>query len=355
MKKFITLLLTSCCLFACCGAYAKVWRVNNNVGVSANFTDLPAAITGAAAGDTIYLEASATAYAASVVNKRLVIIGPGYFLRGIPNANPNTQVNPDTATMSQITCQAGSAGSVIEGLFVNVIILQDSMVTVQRNFIGSFIELGSSGTNNALNHDTIRQNYFSQITAGISTVTVSSLMVYNNIITTGMNLSNIASNANGYIINNNVGSQSVASASFSCANFVFQNNILYNPQFSTFLNSNVYFNNISTSNVIPAGNGNVNNVTFSTLFLSGVNTGQVQGGAQVHTQDSAWMLAAASPAIGAGALNGSPVDCGAFGGPAPYVLSGMSPGIPSIYALTAPTQVNSGTASINVTVSAASH
>jgi hypothetical protein len=31
------------------------------------------------------------------------------------------------------------------------------------------------------------------------------------------------------------------------------------------------------------------------------------------------------------------------------------PGIPSIYALTAPSQVNAGTASINVTISAASH
>ena len=142
---------------------------------------------------------------------------------------------------------------------------------------------------------------------------------------------------------------------FNVENFVFQNNILYSPNFSTFIASNVYFNNISTNAVIPSGNGNVNNATFSTLYLGGISTGLAQGPSQLHTQDSAWMLAATSPAIGAGALNGTTVDCGAFGGPAPYVLSGMSPGIPSIYALTAPVQVNSGTASINVTISAASH
>lgn len=34
-------------------ASAKIWRVNNNIGVQADFTTLQAAIDGAASGDTI--------------------------------------------------------------------------------------------------------------------------------------------------------------------------------------------------------------------------------------------------------------------------------------------------------------
>jgi hypothetical protein len=355
MKKCIPLLVAFCCLFVSREAFAKVWRVNNTSGISANFTDLPAAITAASAGDTIYVEGSLNSYSSGTLAKKLVIIGPGYFLVGNP-VNPNTQFIADTATVPEITCQAGSAGSVIEGMTLSEVVVQDALITIQRNIIGSFIELGfSSGTNNTLAGDTIRQNYVNEIIAGTTGVTVTNLMVYNNIMTTGVNLTQIIGTASGYIINNSMGGQDIGAPTFNVENFVFQNNILYSPNFSTFIASNVYFNNISTNAVIPSGNGNVNNATFSTLYLGGISTGLAQGPSQLHTQDSAWMLAATSPAIGAGALNGTTVDCGAFGGPAPYVLSGMSPGIPSIYALTAPVQVNSGTASINVTISAASH
>ena len=45
------------------------------------------------------------------------------------------------------------------------------------------------------------------------------------------------------------------------------------------------------------------------------------------SDDAKWMLKAGSPAIGAGV---SGVDCGAFGGVTPYVLSGV-PNLPHIY------------------------
>ena len=52
--------------------------------------------------------------------------------------------------------------------------------------------------------------------------------------------------------------------------------------------------------------------------------------------DQAYQLSAGSPAIGAGIPNGAtPVDCGAFGGPNTYKLSGI-PAIPSIYELQVP-------------------
>ncbi|WP_315820967.1 hypothetical protein [Paraflavitalea speifideaquila] len=43
-------------------------------------------------------------------------------------------------------------------------------------------------------------------------------------------------------------------------------------------------------------------------------------------------------------------DCGAFGGNDPYKLSGI-PAIPSIYLLTVPASIPSGSSSMNVTFS----
>src|SRR5580658_10761798 len=79
MKKEIFTLLIFCPLVLWGPhAAARIWRVNNNAGVSANFTDFPAAVTGAGAGDTIYLESSATAYSGvSNLSKKLIIIGTG--------------------------------------------------------------------------------------------------------------------------------------------------------------------------------------------------------------------------------------------------------------------------------------
>ena len=51
-----------------------------------------------------------------------------------------------------------------------------------------------------------------------------------------------------------------------------------------------------------------------------------------YSDDAKWKLKTGSPAIGAGV---SGVDCGAFGGPTPYVLSGV-PNLPHIYEATIP-------------------
>jgi hypothetical protein len=354
MKKGIFTLL-SFCLLLLLGphASARIWRVNNNAGVNADFTDFPAAVTGASAGDTIYLESSATTYTGvSNLSKKLVIIGTGYYLSGT-HLNPNTQANPNPSTLSYIYCISGSAGTVIEGLtFTSGIELGDNNITVERNLLsGVVITLGY--TNNS-NNDTIRQNVLYSVSAYSASFSATNTLIYNNIIQSGVNFTASINNVNGYIINNDIGSTTYGGASINVANFTLQNNILYSPNFGTTVNSNVYFNNIvSTSSAtsgIPTGNANVFSVTdFTTVF---VGWGAASSG---FSPDGALALVAGtSPALNAGALNGTTVDCGAFGGPAPYVLSGM-PGIPSIYALTAPSQVNSGTASINVTISSASH
>ncbi len=70
-----------------------------------------------------------------------------------------------------------------------------------------------------------------------------------------------------------------------------------------------------------ATNGNQQNVDMATVFIGTGST------------DGKWQLKGGSPAIGTG-TGGQ--DIGAFGGPSPYVLSGIPP-IPTIYDVVAPT------------------
>src|SRR5688500_17437469 len=93
-------------------SYAKVWRVNNNTGVSADFTTVQAAHNAAADGDTLHLEGSPTSSGALSAPKKLVSVGPGYMLED----NPNTQALAQSAKVGTFTFNSGAAGSVVMGL-----------------------------------------------------------------------------------------------------------------------------------------------------------------------------------------------------------------------------------------------
>lgn len=325
-------------LFVGFSVSAKIWRVNNNTGVAADFNNVASAVAAASPGDTIHIEASAAAYPNFTVTKRLVLIGTGYFFTDA-TPNPKTQVNTNAATInSGIEFMPGSAGSVIEGLTIPGLFIDDGAITIQRNNINSYIYLGwkASSTCNA---DTIRQNFLYGLISQTPTSTITNLMFYNNIINgTGFDFSSNLNNTSGFVINNDF-----ISAQFTCVNMTFQNNIMNFPNFGATLSSNVFFNNISNTTGIPTGNGNQQNVIFNNVF-NGYSSGTG------FSSDGRYMLKAGSPAIGAGSINSVTVDCGAFGGPAPYVLSGMPP-VPSIYTFSAPSSVPTGTTTINITVS----
>ncbi|HRZ78222.1 MAG TPA: hypothetical protein P5248_12680, partial [Bacteroidales bacterium] len=85
-------------------------------------------------------------------------------------------------------------------------------------------------------------------------------------------------------------------------------------------------------------NGNQSNVSMANVFEGTTGT----------STDGQWKLRTGSPAIGAGE-NG--VDCGMYGGPFPYILSGM-PNIPSVYYFLAPA-IPSNT--LDVAIKAKSH
>ncbi|MEO6831367.1 MAG: hypothetical protein ABI378_03795, partial [Chitinophagaceae bacterium] len=234
----------------------------------------------------------------------------------------------------------------------------DSNVTIERCYVNAPIVFGN-GANIDCDHDTVRQCVLtSSITCQPSGGTFSAMgeMVYNNIFDAGIDFTTNLSKTSGYFINNDF----LYPANFSLQNGVFQNNIFYSPTFAAYGTSNYFANNIvsttSAASDIDTGNSNQFSISPAAVY---VNTnaypynsfGTPPAGL---SHDGQFQLLSSSPAIGAGFLNSVTVDCGAFGGAAPYVLSGM-PDIPSIYSLTVPKQLSNGTINMSISLSAASH
>ncbi|TAD82825.1 MAG: hypothetical protein EAY75_15795 [Bacteroidetes bacterium] len=95
--------------------------MNNNVGASANFTNFDAAVASALVlnGDTLYLEASANSYSTTTLNKRLTIIGTGYFLSGA-DANTGLQANTNVARLgSALSWDSAATGSRFFGIQID--------------------------------------------------------------------------------------------------------------------------------------------------------------------------------------------------------------------------------------------
>jgi len=302
--------------------FAKIWRVNNNTGINADFTTLQAAHNGATAGDTLYLESSPTSYGALSASKKLTIIGTGYFL----DQNLNLQAFFLPSKVDGITLNVGSAGSVIEGLSTNAssITINVNDVVIRRNFLGGPV---GSIMDNSVGNVNINSNASNIIIAGNYALTIQNgsastgILILNNFITVhnfqGENSQSTCLQLHTNtvaIVKNNIfrrGAVDVYNTNFS-------NNIMYAGYYSG--SSNLLANNISNGTQFGTLNGNQTNVSMATVF-------ELNGSA-----DAFWKLKAGSPAIAAGygSTPGSPVDCGMFGGSSPYALSGI-PAIPTIY------------------------
>jgi hypothetical protein len=327
MKKTFILIV---CLTTLAGlnSSAKIWRVNNS-GLPADFTTIQAAHDAATvvAGDTLHLEPSSVSYGALVSTKKLVILGPGYYL----NQNTNQQANPAPAAIANFTLNEGSSGTVISGLTIaSHCYINTGNITISRNSFGNqnIILSGDHSYSNII----ISGNYgIDDVTpSGTWAVLITNVLIVNNY------LSNVLLNSqfSGVIANNIFSHQSNTAYGFTIKNNICPNTdggIVFNG------NSNTINNNISAGGVgFPAGNGNQNSVNMTTVFV----------GATGNSTDGQWQLKTGSPAIGAG-LNGE--DCGIYGGNTPYHLSGL-PKIPSVYLLTAPANSNGNTLPVTISV-----
>jgi hypothetical protein len=293
MKKISSFLLLM--LAIAISANAKIWTVDNS-GRVANFNNITAAITAAASGDTLLLGGSTTAYANITLTKRLVIIGTGYFL----TENPNTIEYKIPTTINNVTFSTDSEGSVLMGITSTNITINTNDITVRRS--NCTYQISITGSNN-----TFKQCFFSAQYGGYMNITGINNIIRNNYIS-GYAYNHAALNCGpSNIVENNVilGIITINSSTFG-------NNILRDGN-ATFTNCNP-FNSICNAAQFGTENGNQSFVTMTSVFVAS------------GTTDGKWKLSLSSPAVGAG---WGGIDCGMYGGPDPYVLSGI-PDIPVI-------------------------
>ncbi len=305
---------------------AAKWRVNNTPESSAQFTTITDAYNAASDGDTIYVEGSASSYSDGLsVIKKIIFIGPGYFL----DSNPETQANAFQASFSgSFSFEDGSAGSKVMGMhFSGYIYVYTVDITIERNiFIYSAYVYLIAGYN--LDDLKIINNYFAgeyYYTAIYGISIQGNLLIANNFFQAIINIGGTTNFQSIVLINN------VFDADITANNAIISNNIMRSGLLTT--TNSVISHNIANSTQFGNQNGNLENVDMNTVFVGLID----------NSADGQWQLAAGSPAIGAGE-NGE--DCGIFGGSFPYKLSGL-PAVPAIYHLDAST-VPTNTLNINI-------
>jgi hypothetical protein len=317
-------------VFVAVTAQAKIWRVNNNVGIAADFITIQAAHNAAASGDTIYVEGSNTAYGNLSSSKQLTIIGPGYFLDQVAN----TQAIPLTAKVGSVSLNQGATGTIIQGMDFdgNTLSIYVNDVTIRKNKFSSassnndvyyyglitLYNLNNNGNNNGVSNIVISQNCGVKISA---TKPSNNILITNNILGYDMNYGDATTNAcidggvnTVMLIQNNI----IRRGKINVYGSTITNNIMTVGFFAP--NNNLYSNNIGNSTQFGSDNGNKSNVSMADVFT---NTG---------APDEAFKLKAGSPAIGAGygSTAGNPIDCGIFSGSTPYVVAGQV-NMPAIY------------------------
>jgi hypothetical protein len=323
MKNLIVFLM--CLSFF--GAGAKSWRLSNNPAVKADFSTFQAAHDAAAAGDTIYVDGTGEnlSYGAATITKKLIIIGPGYFL----NENDSTQANKIYARLYSMVIESSAAGTEVYGLYFHYsgnaahLTVKASNVLISRNL---FLQHGYNiiYINGNIQNVTITQNYAFQIHNNSGTA--SNIFIANNFIGDRLDMQNTSS---GIFINN------VVRYHIHAYNSIIKNNIIYSGGSSVVVSEsysgNTIKNNLYVGNLGSTGNStNKANVNMVEVFVD-------FAGNQGYSTDGRWQLKPGGPASGAGE-NG--IDCGMFGGSAPYVLSGLPP-VPRIYEAVIPTSGSS--------------
>ncbi len=324
---------------------AEKYRVNNTGGVNADYTDLQIAIDAASHGDTIYVEPSSVSYGSISINKKLTIFGPGYFL----SENPETQANPSTARITDITLEYGSDTSLLAGLNIegllefypynygdinNVVIMRNKIFRIHLN--SSYSDIGG-------NNNMILQNYIHNSTNSSYTITIDSyfdgILFQNNYIantwSTYLNAIEM-SDFSQVIFSNNVISGDV----LNYPSTQFENNIFIDATISDTSAAGSFDYNIANTDILPYASEHQIIADLTTIFDDACET--------CASTDGQYQIEGASAAFG---YANDYTECGMFGGSNPYILSGMPP-IPAIFDFKSP---SSAADSLSVTIKIKSH
>lgn len=331
-------------------AQAKTWRVNNqsnydgSTAFGENYGGTPSfpvfkeindavAYPNVTASDTLHIEGSTIDYGDATITKRLVIIGPGYFL----TENSNVSNNTYDARIGSITFDTGSEFSQVIGMNVLIngssltgtIYLNVNGITIKRCRIDRDIQFATQ-----LSEIYILQNFFTNTNTNAFSLGVTSIFVppqdvifNNNICEKKLIWSN--SNFLGTLLecNNNVFNGPANELNLEFNTGAFQNNILRSPGITANINNgtnnNVQFNTVSNSSVFQNTTGNLWVPSMNLLF---VDSGTTDGSYKLKTD----------PTYNQPGIDNA--ERGAFGGAVPtnrYNISGLG-SIPVVYNVTTP-------------------
>jgi putative flippase GtrA len=388
MKKITPLVIIIISLLGSLQTSAKIWRVNNNPSLNANVLQPSTLFNNtntladpeAAAGDSVYLEPSGTAYNAFSVNKtNIVILGYGYFL----HENTGFQANTNTSRVSSyIEFLATSTGSSVSGVIVDgqVYCTNVSNILITRCFIQYLLMNAYTANATGIRMDKcfVRYQLYDQsIAAAVTSVTVNiENCIFSdttNNATTGVGFGN---KIRGLLRNNTFN----GCGQIYCYNFYIANNIVVgNTNFGnvTQAGNNIYRNNILSypsnatntfvTNTLP-NSGNIFAQNMAPVFVGTPDNVFVSGSTYNNridktgsTLEGRFDLKAGSPALAAGesgttfgAATVTTPACGASGATDPYRKGGF-PAIPRIYSLTVPPSVSNGAPTMTIAISSSSN
>lgn len=337
-------------------------RVNNNDGATGTnvYATIQEAHDAAANGDIILVEPSNESYGDLKCSKGVKIYGNGYFLN---DNGLSVAANKNPSLLGSVAFVPGSNGAEIFGCYVvNISVNAVSDIVIRRNYFmglgvytGYMPSIGSahySSVNNILFAQNMQYNPNNGASVsiyGTDTYTISGLTITNNFLCAVSVFGNIEG---GVIKYNTI--RPGSSFGIRLENCVFENNIIIPGTYGEFdvvdplegshIAADCSLNyNVTSGNLFPAsvGTGNQNNVDLSLHFVPP---------SADAAEDAALKLKDDSPLKTAG-FEGTEV--GMFGGPSPYVLSGIPP-IPSITNLKT-TGTGTNTVPITVTFSAKSN
>jgi hypothetical protein len=302
-----------------------------------DYSDFQAAHDASIAGDTIMMMPGTRFASGNTLSKKLVIIGPGYFLSQNAGLQANTLGMDSAYSTITINDAAASGSSFIGCTFSYGGVLVTGVNISDISFIRCWFNGNASNNNFSFQfNENINNFLFLQCAFKGSSISSGPIAV-------GTNLSflnclfyakpdNYSYN-NTFLLDNGLAhSGLIQNCIFSFYNATGSYMSLYLTSGTWAINNSIsnssafqgtgitYQNNIGTADQFPAGSGNQQNKTWANIFtLTG-------------SQDGQYALKTGSPAIAAG-ISGT--NCGIFGGTTPYRLSGI-PSVPTIYAITSP-------------------
>jgi len=297
------------------------------------------AIEAATAGSTILVQGSGVSYGDITIDKEVYINGPGFYI----GENPGTEnMSTATAKFGAVTVNIDGAKSHLNGLDITgICTIKGAGTYIQRNRIKA-VRIDNAndvtiGQNDIHNYIQGCAGFVTEIGGLYITGNCDRVYVHNNFI-------------NGTDCQIDPAFSVVSSSTSTCT---FKNNIM---RFGGKYSNSVIENNIIIAGNTPSVAENNKNTYYNNIFLGdkpglvGVNNNQINAGTldDIFTREgktlTRFTIKDDSVAKGAG-KDGT--DAGIFGGGEPFVPSGI-PGIPTVYSIEIPTNVNNDNLKVKV-------